>query len=214
MPETLTEQATRPVWLQPLTTSASDDQAHDAARTAGFAAGYAAGARRAAADAAATAERTARAAAQAAQDQQEAVDRALAALAAAADAVRALAAPVLADATTAVHLAALTLAEGVLGVELADHERSAQAALARVLAAEPGPGPVTVALHPRDLAVLSALPGAAPLPDALRLVADPSLCPGDAVAHHADGHLDARVDAALARARDELAHLDGPQVTP
>ncbi|MCR6649605.1 MAG: flagellar assembly protein FliH [Cellulomonas sp.] len=199
MPDALT--------LQPLTSTALDAQVHSAARAEGFAAGYAAGARRAAVDAAAAAERVAAASAAAAVEQQEAAARALATLAAAAQAVRALTAPVLAESTATVHAAALELAEAVLGVELADDERSARAALARVLADEPGPGPVTVRLHPSDLATLQHLDA---VPEALRLEADPTLHRGDALAHHADGHLDARIGAALDRARDELARVADP----
>lgn len=190
--------------LQPLTSTTATDHVHAAARAEGFAAGYAAGARRAAVDAAATAQRVAAAAAAAAAEQQAAAQRLLETLAAAAAAVRALTAPVLAESTATVHAAALELAEAVLGVELADDERSARSALARVLAHEPGPGPVTVRLHPHDVATLER---DATVPEGLRLEPDPSLARGDAIAEHADGHLDARIGAALERARDELARV-------
>ncbi|RHA44533.1 FliH/SctL family protein, partial [Cellulomonas rhizosphaerae] len=155
----------------------------------------------------AQAVRVTRAAAADAEVAARRVSDALEALARAAAAVRAVAAPVLADATHALHAGAIELAEAVLGVELADDERSALAALARVRAAEPGPGPVTVRLHPRDLATL--LTGDADLTD-LRLEADPSLAPGDAVAEHADGHVDARIAAALERGRAALTTLAHP----
>ncbi|CAM5789279.1 FliH/SctL family protein [Cellulomonas persica] len=199
MPDALT--------LQPLTSNASIDHAHAVARAEGFAAGYAAGARRAAVDAAATAERVAAEAAAAAVQQREAAQRALTVLASAAQAVRALTAPVLAESTATVHAAALELAEAVLGVELADDETSARSILARVLASEPGPGPVTVRLHPADAATLLR-DGA--VPEGLQLEADPALQRGDALAHHADGHVDARIRSALDRARDELARVADP----
>lgn len=199
MPETLT--------LQPLTPVASIDHAHAVARAEGFAAGYAAGARRAAVDAAAAAERVAAQAAAAAVEQREAAQRALATLAAAAQAVRSLTAPVLAESTATVHAAALELAEAVLGVELADDETSARSALARVLASEPGPGPVTVRLHPADAATLLQ---DTVVPEGLTLEADPTLQRGDALAHHADGHVDARIREALDRARAELARCADP----
>ncbi|ROS25783.1 FliH/SctL family protein [Cellulomonas sp. PhB150] len=184
-----------------LGSTAARDEAYEDARSAGFAAGYAAGARRAAQEADAQAARVVRAAAADAEDAARQVAEVLVALDRAAAAVRAIVAPVLADATLALHEGALTLAEAVLGVELADDERSASAALARVRAAEPGPGPVTVRLHPRDLAAL--LTSDADVTD-LRLEADAGLAPGDAVAEHAEGHLDARVGAALGRARAAL----------
>jgi len=189
--------------LPPLTTSAPDEPATDAARAAGFAAGYAAGARRAAVDAAAQAAAVAQQVAADAQAVRAAHSRALAVLAAATDAVRGLTAPVLASVTASVHAAGLELAQAVLGVELADHERSARAALVRVLAAEPGAGPVRVHLHPADLAAL----GPDATPAGLELVGDASLAPGDAVAHLADGQLDARVASALDRARAALTQV-------
>lgn len=38
----------------------------------------------------------------------------------------------------------------------------------------------------------------------MRLVADPTLAPGDAVAEYQDGHVDARLTAAVQRVRDAL----------
>lgn len=176
---------------------------HEHARAAGFAAGYAAGARRAAADAAQESMVLRAAAAQQAADVERRLAASLALLAHAAQTVRALSTPVLLDATAAVHAGALELAADVLGSELADGDRSARAALGRVLAAEPTPGPVTVRLHPRDLAALAGCTHDVD-PD-VALVADPTLQPGDAVAEHTDGSIDARIGAALERARVELA---------
>jgi len=192
----------------PLGSTAARDEVYEDARASGFAAGYAAGARRAALEADAQTVRVARAAAADAETAARRVSDALEALARAAAAVRAVAAPVLVDATLALHAGSIELAEAVLGVELADGERSAVAALARVRAAEPGPGPVTVRLHPRDLDTLLA--GDADLAD-LRFEADPALAPGDAVAEHAEGHVDARIGAALERARAALGTLARPE---
>ncbi|MCR6688170.1 FliH/SctL family protein [Cellulomonas sp.] len=193
--------------LRPLTTSAADELVQDSARAEGFAAGYAAGARRAAADAAVAAEQTARRAAADAEARRRSLDDALGLLARAADAVRALTAPVLTEASAAVHAAGLDLAHAVLGAELSDAPHAARAALARVLATEPGPGPVIVRLHPADAALLADVP----VPDGFVVEADPSLHRGDALAVHADGQIDARIDAALGRARAALAqHVDRP----
>lgn len=185
-----------------LGSTAARDEAYEDARAAGFAAGYAAGARRAAEEADAQAARVVRAAAADAEEAARRVAEVLVALDRAAATVRAIAAPVVTDATRALHDGAIVLAEAVLGVELADDHRSAAAVLARVRAAEPLPGPVTVRLHPRDLAALAAVD--ADVTD-LRLEADAGLAPGDALAEHAEGHLDARIGAALERARAALA---------
>lgn len=193
----------------PLATVVTPDKgAYDAGRAEGFAAGYAAGAREAARVAQEDAAR-ARAAQEARRAAaQDALDRALAVLAAAATAAAARTVPVVHDVEARLHEAALDLATAVLGVELADHARGARAALARVLAHVEGTEPVTVRLHPADLAALPAAAdatGAAPtVPDGVTLVADPTLAPGDAVADLPDGYLDARLDRAVARARAAL----------
>ena len=111
----------------------------------------------------------------------------------------------LADGRTA--NAALELATAVLGCELADAERSARAALARVLDTPVPAGLQTVRLHPRDLEALRTA-GVVPGIAGVELVADPHLAPGDAVGEHPDGFLDARIGAALDRARAALADLD------
>jgi flagellar assembly protein FliH len=192
------------VELPALAVAAAPDER---ARAEGFAAGYAAGARRAAADAAQEAARVAAVAEADAHVRAEATRSALTALAAAADAVRSLTAPVLAEGTATLHRAALELAQAALGVELLDAEHGARAALARVLAAEPGPAPVRVRMHPADAALVRA--AATALPEGLELEDDPTLGRGDAVAHHADGHVDARLSAAFDRARQALEQAQG-----
>jgi flagellar assembly protein FliH len=182
----------------------ADGATHEAARAAGFAAGYAAGARQAAADAAQEAARVASARAEAAAAAAAALADALEVLRSAAAAARARTVPVLAEAEALLHAGALELARAVLGVELDDADRSATAALARVLDRPHAPEAVTIHLHPRDLAALRAC-GADEVPDGVELVADPSLAPGDAVSRHPDGFLDARIGAALERAAAALA---------
>jgi flagellar assembly protein FliH len=197
--------AFRPVVLDALTERVA---AHDEARTAGFAAGYgagfAAGAREAAAVAARETERVAAERAAAADRASAQVAHALDVLAAAASAAQARTAPVLDDAEALLHAGALDLARAVLGSELADDERSATAALSRVLRHPQLPDAVTVRLHPRDLDALRTL-GADDVPSGVLLVADPTLSPGDAVAQHPDGYLDARIGTALDRAAAALA---------
>jgi flagellar assembly protein FliH len=188
---------------------------------AGYAAGYAAGAREAARAAEAEAARVQRERAEAESRRAAEHADALAVLARAARAAADRTAPVLASAEHALHAAALDLAAAVLGAELSDAPASAAAALARVRALDPAREVHTVRLHPRDLAVLrAALAGGLPaaeapaggdvltgLPDltGVELVADPALAPGDAVGEFPDGYLDARLGAALDRARAALA---------
>ena len=96
---------------------------------------------------------------------------------------------------------AALFATALLGVELADASAAARAALARVLDTPDLPDGAVVRLHPRDAAALAAAGGA---PVGVEVVADPTLAPGDALAEHADGVLDARLHAAVARARAAL----------
>lgn len=194
----------------------------------GYAAGYAAGAREAARVAeAAAAETLVREAEQRAQYTAE-QQSALAVLARAAAAAAARTTPVLAEAELALHAAGLELATAVLGCELADAEHSARAALARVREHPQAVGVHVVRLHPRDLAALAAVGldptatiGAGTSSDSasgadadgtaaagVRLVADSSLDPGDAIGEHPDGYLDATIAGALDRARTALAVLD------
>lgn len=196
--------AARPVAFVPLAGSRPSDAAErGAGYAAGWAAGHAAGARRAAQEAAQEAER--QRAVLAAEREARAAEhqRSAAALALAAEAMRAAHAPVLASALDAVRSGALELAQAVLGHELSDASAAARAALTRVLGAPGLPDELVVRLHPRDLDALAA-DELATLPPGVRLVADAALAPGDAVAQHADGELDARVGAALDRVRAAL----------
>lgn len=113
------------------------------------------------------------------------------------------------------YAAACQLAEIVLGAELSDASGAARAAMARVLR-EQTPAPVhTVRLPPEVAAAAQApaVPGepagadgtsvAAGAPAGLRILADPSLPPGGAVAEYPEGWLDAGIETALDRiARD------------
>ncbi len=173
----------------------------------GYAAGYAAGAREAARAAAQEAQRVAaeRADERARVAAQQA--EALAVLERAAQTAAARTAPVLAAAERSLQAAAVQLAEAVLGVELSDAHRSARAALTRVLDHPLRPQVQEVRLHPRDLAALHGA-GVGASVEGLRLVADPSLAPGDAVGAHPDGYLDACIGTALERAVAALARVE------
>jgi flagellar assembly protein FliH len=116
--------------------------------------------------------------------------------------------PVLADAHAALAAAAVELAEAIIGHQLADHERSALAAIDRALSTVDKRLVQEVRLHPGDLALLedsavlgSSLDDAAP---GVTFIADASLQRGDAITEFADGYLDARISTALGRAKAAL----------
>ncbi|GAB3583573.1 hypothetical protein GCM10027406_28410 [Leifsonia lichenia] len=172
----------------------------DAARSRGYAAGYADGLR-----AAADEQRAWRAAADADREAEDAAAaERLAVLAAslrnAAIELREATVPVLAEAENSLVDAAFSLAQAVVGDALADRVAAANAAVARVLDGDVAGAVSVVRLNPEDLAAIGA--GAAG--DAVRLVADPTLAPGDAVGDLPDGWLDARIHSALDRAREAL----------
>ncbi len=182
----------------PTIATAALEEATERARIRGHAAGYAEGLRAAEADAAAVAAH--------ARVEREALrEDAVTALTAAVDALgtatrhfAASSAPVLAAADDALLSAAIELAESILGIELADGEISARAAITRALSRIDEESITAVRLSPVDLAVIGAHGITVP---EVRLVADPTLSPGDAVLELEDGRLDARIGSALARAR-------------
>lgn len=181
------------------------DRAAEQAQVRGHAAGYAMGLRAATAAAderlqlleAAHVERAAR--------REAKLDQAIDAMTAAMNAVARTVMPVVAEADNALLSAAIELAEAVIARELADTDDGAAAALRRVLAGlgseieQPG---LTVRMHPSDAA---ALADTAALPATLTILADSRLSPGDAIAELEDGLIDARIGAALQRAKLALA---------
>ncbi|MHA7263895.1 FliH/SctL family protein [Arthrobacter sp. TMN-37] len=170
-------------------------------RVRGHAAGYAAGLREAARDAAVAAEKAEEEHLAAARDAAARVEAALGVLRSAASALTRASVPVLDSVEDTLLAAALELAEAVIGYELADGENSTRSIVARALEA-PLPFAVhTVRLHPADLGRLRA---AGACPPEVQLAAEPALAPGDAVAEYADGFLDARISAAVARVRAAL----------
>lgn len=177
------------------------DPIHEQARVRGHAAGYAAGVAegtRLLDRERAAAVETRAAAARAAAARTEYV---LSVLQSAGEAMFSRAAPVLDGMDAALTEAALQLAEAVLGHELAGGEASARSALARATPAA-APAPVhTVRMNPEDLAVLTEADREAA---GVRLVPDPAMRRGDAVAEYADGFLDARLSTALDRMRRAL----------
>ncbi|HEU0257113.1 MAG TPA: FliH/SctL family protein [Microbacteriaceae bacterium] len=184
-----------------------------AARAQAVADGYAEGLGRAAREEAAARKAAREAEAAARKAQAGRVASALTALHQAVERLDARLAPVAASADRALVQAALGLAEAVLRREVAQGHANAEDALRRVLDTVPSGRIVTVHLNPNDLDTLRAahLAEAAVAPastlvldDGLRIVADAEVDPADATAELRHGWLDARIGAALARAREVL----------
>jgi flagellar assembly protein FliH len=177
------------------------------ARASGHAAGYAEGLRAANAEIDALRERLQTEHAAVIRHGQARLDRAIEVLGGASAALAARAVPVVAEVQDALAQNALTLAEAILGVELATGDTSARAALTRALSTPDAPLVTTVRLNPLDLAVLDEeIIAAAGVP----LVADATLTRGDAMAELPIGYLDARISSAVARARTAITQTTAP----
>ncbi|GAB3568359.1 hypothetical protein GCM10027405_30020 [Arthrobacter alkaliphilus] len=114
---------------------------------------------------------------------------------------------VLEEAQDVLAASAIELAEAILGYELKDGRNSARAAVARALATVTDVQTVTtVRLHPADLAALDTVDAGSMA--GVELKADPTLNPGDAVAEYPQGWIDARLGAALDRAKAALLGND------
>ncbi|MEV7635424.1 hypothetical protein AB0N71_04490 [Pseudarthrobacter enclensis] len=223
----------RVLFPQVQATAQSDVQ--DRGFTQGHAAGYAAGLRAAAAEQ--ERQRMERQAEHEAAlaSARESSDRAVALLAAAGAAFQQRFELVLQDAEAVLAAGTMDLAEAVLGYELHDGERTARAALRRALGTgksvgnpggngqdsdvqpgqRTGPDVAAVRLNPADLHVLEAT-GAVTAARAagVELVPDPALARGDAMARYPDGWLDARLSAALDRARAALLDPEAQALPP
>ena len=180
--------------LHPAATAPEREQA----RVRGYADGHAEGYRAALAAAA-----VANAAADAARAEREAelsraVDDAVRALQAAARVLSERERELTEASRAQVFARAVELAELILGAELDDGDASATAALRRATASAGGAEPQEIRLNPDDVAVLDRL--GAPTAG-LVLVPDATLARGDAVVVQEDGLVDARIGAALDRAR-------------
>lgn len=183
-------------------------EARRGAQAAGYAAGWASGiqAARVVADAEAQTRR--------AEDERLAAERrarlqqAFTALDRAAEGLEARAVPAAEQIEDLIVGSALAIAEELVGQVLRDEQVRSQAALRRALSLAPADEPLTVRVHPADLAALAGDDGelspAAGVTRPLQLVADPSLQPGDAVASCAATEVDARLSAGLARVREAL----------
>lgn len=186
------------VGFAPLTFPAMPSGRDDDAAARGHAAGYAAGRREAQAELQAMRE-------QLAAQAQQSMDAERAALRTAADALlrsvaqlERTAAPVIEEAAAAVAAGALELAEAIVGSRVAAPE--VERLVVRAMREADG-GAVVVRLNPLDAA---ALRRDLPELDGVELVADPALLAGDTLVQLRDGVLDARIGAAVARARAAL----------
>ncbi len=195
----------------PTTISARSDSAAPGqapGHAAGYAAGYAAGTRAAAVAGATERARLVADHERREADRDDAMRRAIGALADVVAQWERRTAPVLDDAERALHTTALALAEAMIGHELQPGPVSARSALTRALSLPDSVAPTRVRLSPADLEhaqrVLDA--GDIALPVGVALVGDPRLSPGDAMTDYDGGVLDASLSAALDRAR--LALLD------
>ncbi|GAB2972758.1 FliH/SctL family protein [Actinotalea caeni] len=192
-----TSTATTVPLLPAITTGRASDAVTEATRR-GHAAGYAAGLREAARTVAERREQLEAEHARAIEQVRQECARALTALGAAAAQLRAREVATVRDAQDVLAAAALDLAEALIGVELADGETSARAALTRALADVDAETVRVVRLNPADLRHLD------PATAGVRLVGDPSVPVGDAVTELDHGVLDAAIGSALRRARAAL----------
>ena len=94
---------------------------------------------------------------------------------------------------------ALELAEAILGREV-DQDRAATDAVARALALAPANVDIAVHVNPADAEIIEATG----LPGNVKLVADPAVIQGGCMARVGDCTIDARLGAALERAKEAL----------
>jgi flagellar assembly protein FliH len=173
------------------------------AQAAGYAAGWAEGRRAAEDEARAARERFAAEARAAAAVQQVAAAEILHTVAAAVDAFERRAAPSIAGMEADLIAAAFALAETIIGRELATASEPGGDALRRALAFAPPGRAALVRLNPADAATLPSTLTADGRD--LVLIADATLALGEAVVECDATTVEARIGAALDRAREVLA---------
>ena len=176
-------------------------EARQEAQSAGYAQGFANGMAEARAHALAEATAEQARAERLAQQAAAAVERAVGALVAASDELARRTALTLADVEDLVVATAFDIAEAVLGASTRHDPQRGATAVARALALVPdGAGELCIRVHPDDHEVVRALPATA----GVRIVADPALAPGDAIATSDAVTVDARLAAGLNRVREVL----------
>ncbi len=172
-------------------------RADDPAVVRGHAAGYAAGLRAADLELAARRAELEALAAEAAEESRRRLQSALAALEAAAARLDARTAPVLAEADRALVASAVELAAAILDRE---PSTSSVEALDRALRIAGDTAPRRVRLAPSDALQLAGVTAGG-----VEIVPDPAVPAGDAIVDLPRGEIDARLSAALDRARAALA---------
>lgn len=173
------------------------------ARAAGYAIGWAEGRRAADEETQRLREELSTQAREALDAQAVASANALRAVAAAASRLEERTARIAADLEAQLVEAAFALAEALVGHELAASTDPGRDALRRALALAPQGRPALVRLHPDDAATMS---GSSTVDGRdVVVVADASLSRGDAIVDCDSTNIDARIDAALRRAREALS---------
>lgn len=177
-----------------------------AAATQGYAAGFAAGMRAASEQSRSQREELHRRLDHSRSQDAELLHAMTQQLSAAAQALADRAAALSQDAEATLLHSSLELAEAILGSELRDGPHAARAALTRALEGWEPQEVRAVRMHPSSAALLPAETTAAA---GVRVIPDPGLAPGDAVADLPEGFLDARITHALSRCRAVLAEAAG-----
>lgn len=189
--------------------------AKEAAKAAGFAAGWAEGRRAAKAEAQAARRVVDEETRRFDQARRAGLQRALQAVAAAANALEQRAAPSAREIEDDLVSAAFALAEAVLGRELALADSPGRDAVARALDLVPVGRPVLIRVNPADYTTLTAeADHEGPLVIDGRTVAlepDSSLASGDAIAESDATVVDARLSAALLRVGEALGMVDSAE---
>lgn len=174
------------------------------AREEGFAQGYRDGLAAAEQEKAAALDRELAALKMAEAARQQVVQRAVAVLDAAAAEYAARQAAALHDVEDFVLNAAFDLATTLLGRELEISDAPVRDAVRRALAVLPGDVPVTLVVHPLDLAALGDVDVVSE-GHSVRVVSDPDVEPGSCIADGGATHVDASLSAAIERVRQVLA---------
>jgi flagellar assembly protein FliH len=184
-------------------------EATAAAHAAGFAAGWAQGQQESAIHTEALHAQLRDEAHAAFAAQRQSATRAIAGIAAAADAFERAALPHATELEDLIMATAVGIAETLIGRELELSASPGADALARALALAPANRPVTVRVSPADHAALTAA-GTATSAEVtggrtVTLIADPQVRSGDALAESDSTAIDARISASLERIRQVLA---------
>lgn len=177
------------------------DDMRERERLRGYADGHAEGFRVGAAQAAAEAARAETARAMSEASMRRSIASAVAALQTAADALTARAGELTSASEQHISARAIDLAEMIIADALSDPAFAAVTALRRALAAHDSRDVRSIRLSPADVRTLTEQ-GA--LSDELAVTVDETLDPGDAMIDVDDGFVDARISAALRRARSTV----------